>query len=288
MAEAARQEAARVLVALDGSEAAATALPVARSVAAQLSAEMGVLHATYMTANVGELRHRLGLESGELQDVPIITCEGEPVPCIVDHTREPGVLLVVLTTHGMAIEPGRHLGRVAEAVVKRSTRPILLVRPEAAAVHRVGPGPIKRLLLPLDGSPATAAALEPAFALAARLGASADVLYVASPKQVGERERGSMSAPRYVDQPQHEWPQWASELVDRLCASCGAEIPVRVYLRQGDIGSEIALFAAEQRYDAVVLVLRSRLEPGRARVLRAVLDNTSCPILLVGAPLARP
>lgn len=288
MAEAARQKATRVLVALDGSEAAATALPVARSVAAQLSAEMGVLHATYMTADAGELRHRLGLESGELQGVPITACEGEPAPCIVDHSREPGVLLVVLTTHGMAIEPGRRLGRVAEAVVKRSTRPILLVRPEAATVQRTEPGPIRRVLLPLDGSPATAAALEPAFALISRLGASAEVLHVASRQQVGERERGSMSAPRYVDQPQHEWSQWASELVDRLSVSWGADIPVRVYLRQGDIGSEIALFAAEQRYDAVVLVLRSRLEPGRARVLRAVLDNTSCPILLVGAPPARP
>ncbi len=288
MAEAERQAAARVLVALDESEAAATALPVARSVAAQLGAEIEVLHATYVTADTGELRRRLGLESGELRDVPLIMCEGDAAPCILEHASAPGVLLMALATHGRAIEPGRRLGRVAEAVVKRSMRPILLIRPEASAVHHAEPGPMKRLLLPLDGSPATAAALEPAFALISRLGASADVLHVASAKQAGERERGSMSAPRYVDQPQHEWPHWASELMDRLSVSGGAEIPVRVFLRQGDIGSEIALFAAEQRYDAVVLVLRSRLEPGRARVLRAVLDNTSCPILLVGAPLDRP
>ena len=60
------------------------------------------------------------------------------------------------------------------------------------------------------------------------------------------------------------------------------EVPVRVFLRRGSIGDEINRFAAERGYDAVVLVRRSRLEPGRAPVLRAVLDRAPCPVLLVG------
>jgi hypothetical protein len=55
-------------------------------------------------------------------------------------------------------------------------------------------------------------------------------------------------------------------------------------LSRGPIGPEIARFALEHQYEAIILVRRSHLEPGRARVLRAVLDLTSCPILLVGAP----
>jgi hypothetical protein len=52
----------------------------------------------------------------------------------------------------------------------------------------------------------------------------------------------------------------------------------------GDIGTAITAFAAEHTVDAIALVRRSRLEPGHAAVLRAVLLATPCPILLVSGP----
>ena len=272
----------RVMVALDGSSAAATALPVALAVAEQLSARVQVLHVASARIAAPVLRRQLHVDSDELKGLEISLQIGDPVSGILDATGEPGVEVVVLTTHGRVIEAGRELGRVARAVIAHTRQPILLVRPEALRPA----GPLRRLLLPLDGTPKTATALKPAADLACRLAASIDVLYVASPGQAPPGEPGSMGAPRYVDQAHHEWPNWAKEIVERLCACAGlaAEVPVRVYLAQGDIGSEIARFAAEHEDDAVILVRRSHLEPGRARVLRAVLDRTSCPVLLVGAP----
>lgn len=280
-----------VLLALDGSPAAATALPAARAVAAQLGARVQVLHIVAAPVPDAELRQRLGLDGMDLAGIEVRQQVAGPAAGILAAAAEPDVALVVLTTHGRTIEPGRHLGHVAEAVIAGTTRPILLVRPEAvrhdAQYGRSEQRPFTRLLVPLDGTPTTAAALRPATELAGRLRASLDLLYVAAPSRGVPPEPGSIGAPCYVDQPQHEWPQWSDEVIARLgeyCAACPPDVPVRMYLaHDGDVGAIIARFATEHNDDAIVLVRRSHLEPGRAVVLRAVLDQTPCPILLVGA-----
>jgi nucleotide-binding universal stress UspA family protein len=273
-----------VLVALDGSPAAATAMPLARVVARQLAASIEVLHLTATQPPDAALWQRLHLGLEDLEAVQVRSRAGEPAAGILEAAADPRVALLVLTTHGQLIEPGRQLGRVAEAVIAATERPILLVRPEAATMV---PGELRRLLFPVDGTPTTAAALRPATELACRLGASIDLLYVAGLDLPRPDEPGSIGAPRYVDQPQHEWPNWAREVIDRLCAclaNCPADVPVRMALAQGEIGAEIARFAAEHASDAIVLVRRSQLEPGRGNVLRAVFDRTPCPVLLVSGP----
>jgi nucleotide-binding universal stress UspA family protein len=273
-----------VLVALDGSPAAATAMPLARLVARQLGAEIEVLHVTSEPPTDVALWKRLHLGLEDLDRVQVHECAGTPADCILEAAADPGVVLLVLATHGRLVEPGRHLGRVAEAVVAATERPILLVRPEVATA---APTPLQRLLFPVDGTPTTAAALKPATEFACRLGGSIDLLYVAGPEPARLEEPGSIGAPRYVDQPQHEWPHWAREVSDRLLAvlaNCPAEVPVRMALAQGEIGDEIARFADANQNDLIVLVRRSQLEPGRGNVLRAVFDRTPCPVLLVSGP----
>ena len=271
-----------VIVALDGSPAAATALPLALAVAEQLGTRVQVLHASAVHIPEVELRAQLGLDSDELASIEVMLDIGDrPAGSILHATDDQGIQVVVMTTHGRTIEPGRQLGRVATEVIARTTEPVILVRPEAPSSR----GPLKRLLLPLDGTPTTTYALTPATDLACELGASVDILYVATQPSAAT-EPGSMGVPQYIDQAHHEWPSWATEVVDRLyaCARMAPEIPVRVFLGQGDVGSEISRFAQEYKHDAIILVRRSHLEPDRARILRAVLDSTSCPILLVGSP----
>jgi nucleotide-binding universal stress UspA family protein len=269
-----------VVLALDGSPAAATAVRPARALAQQLGLPLRVLHASPQPLPDHELRERLALDPKEFDRVDIELAVGEPAECILRATADPAVQVVVLTTHGRIIEPGRRLGSVATKVIADTTDPVMLIRPEAPAPRT----PLKRLLLPVDGAPKTAYALRPATDLACSLGASVDVLYVAAPGSRRE-ELGKIEVPRYVDQPHHEWPNWAQEIAEQLCACAkvAPEVPIRVFLGQGPIGPEIARFALEHEHDAIILVRRSHFEPGRARVLRAVLDMTSCPILLVGA-----
>lgn len=274
-----------VLVAVDGSPAAATALPLARAVAAQLGARTGLLHVTRDPFPPGDREERLFLDqdqpSGE--DLRVIL-NADPAAAILRAAEAPEVALVVLTTHGRTVEPGRDLGRVATAVVAGTSRPVLLVRPEAAQDgHR--PEGLRLLLVPVDGTLTTARALHPATALAGRLAASIDLLYVAAPDAADAREPGSIGVPRYIDQPQHEWPHWASEAIDLIAQAsrCPEHVPVRMYLALGDPAAEITRFAREHDEDAIVLVRQSRLEPGRAAVLREVLDAAPCAVLIVGA-----
>lgn len=59
---------------------------------------------------------------------------------------------------------------------------------------------------------------------------------------------------------------------------------MRTFLACGDdVGEVITRFAATHGHDAIVLARRGHLELGRVSVLRAVLDHTPCPILLVGS-----
>jgi nucleotide-binding universal stress UspA family protein len=275
-----------VLLALDGSPAAATALPLARAVAGQLGATVEILHVAGEQRPDPDLWQRLHVELRPGEVVQTRSHTGEPASAILQAARAPGVDVVVLTTHGRVVEPGRSLGRVAQAVIAHTTAPVLLVRPEAVESAASPRAALRRLLLPLDGTPATSTALRPAIELACRLGASVDLLYVASADEVSANEPGSIGAPRYVDQPQHEWPAWADRVISHLSACLGGRpegLSMQVFLVAGHIADEIARFAAEHQSDAIVLVRRSHLEVGRARVLRAVLDRTPCPVLLVGA-----
>ena len=71
----------------------------------------------------------------------------------------------------------------------------------------------------------------------------------------------------------------------RACVDRWPNLPLRTFLAKGDVGREIAGFAAEHADDAIVLVIRRRREPERTPILRAVLDRTPSPVLLVrGTP----
>jgi nucleotide-binding universal stress UspA family protein len=182
-------------------------------------------------------------------------------------------------------ETDRALGSVAMEVATNTSCPILCLRPEVGAEPTLLAHPLRRLLVPVDGSRATAAALQPAIPLARAMGASLDMLYIATAGQGPPRSGAAIPTTRYVDQPQHEWQPWAQEMRQRLlveCAGCSPSADIGVFLRQGDPGREIVRFARDGSYDAIVLVRRSRLEPGRAVILRTVIRDATCPLLVVG------
>jgi nucleotide-binding universal stress UspA family protein len=271
-----------VLVAWDGSTAAATAIPLAKLVARQLQARPEILYVARDGADIEAQGSQRAEQAGRL-GMDLRFRVGDAASEIIRATEEAGVILVALTTHGREFEGGYRLGSVTERVVAGTKRPVLIVRPESPTTREAAG--LKRLLVPIDGTPKTALALHAVTELASALGAAIDLLYVAAPDQKPPEEPGSLTAPRYLDQPQHEWPQWAAEVIDRLatlCAGCPESVPVRIFLAEGDIGDEIARFARENQTDAIVLVRRSRFQPGRAKVIRSVLGQTSCSVIIVG------
>lgn len=290
-----------VLIALDGSLAAASAIPAAQRLAQQLDMP---LHVLYVASNIAKPGRAIELDlEPSLLALPGVELEvrvGDPAAEILRAIEAPDTYLTVLTTHGRVIEHGRHLGHVAEQVITQTMRPILLIRPESAATASTAIE-ARRFLLPLDGKAATARALGRVADIVQRLGGSFDVLFVADPKQLAPDaaartgEPGSLAIPRYVDQLQHEWPAWMREALDHLSA-CSARYPLGVSARvhvagvagvaDETIAGVILQFVAQHQQDVIVLVRRSQLESGRAVILRALLDQTPCPVLLSGAPTA--
>lgn len=88
-----------------------------------------------------------------------------------------GVDLIVMTTHGRGGVSRVWLGSVADALVRQTRVPLLLVRPS----RDPGRGPFRQIVVPLDGSPRAEAVLPVALALAARPVARLTLLRVVPP-----------------------------------------------------------------------------------------------------------
>jgi nucleotide-binding universal stress UspA family protein len=90
--------------------------------------------------------------------------------------------LIVMSTHGRGGLTRMWLGSVADAVVRQSSTPVLLIRPPEGEEPflEVEKPKIRRILIPLEGSALSEAAIEPALELGALFGASFTLLRVIS------------------------------------------------------------------------------------------------------------
>jgi len=142
--------------------------------------------------------------------------------------------------------------------------------------------------LPLDGTPTTAGSIAPVGELASSARAAIDIVYVGA---VGHRsippeeaEPGSMHAPRYVDQPQHEWSAFSEEFLERFLgaiAHCPPDVPTRMFLGAGHPSAEILRYANELGSDLIVLVWHGDLADHHGEVFGLVLKDAPCPVLVL-------
>jgi nucleotide-binding universal stress UspA family protein len=102
------------------------------------------------------------------------TEQGTPSRAIIDAARSGGFDLVVLGTHGRTGLAHAFIGSVAERVIRHGTVPVLTLTPEAA---RRAPR-MRRILVPVDYSDCSGAALKHAREVASTLGAELDVVHV--------------------------------------------------------------------------------------------------------------
>jgi hypothetical protein len=90
-----------------------------------------------------------------------------------------------------------------------------------------------------------------------------------------------MAPPQYLDQPQHEWPAFSTEFIQRFLgaiAHCPACVPIRFFLGAGRAAAEILRFAASFDSDLIALVWHGA-EPGL--VFRDVVRGTRRPVLVL-------
>lgn len=266
-----------VLVPLDGSTHAMAALPVARALAKQHDASLRVLHVGATQLPLQSLVTTLGLTPDDVQGIVLEQTTGDPAERIVQAARDWQSELIVMCTRTHLGHPRGRLGDVAEHVLLHAPCPVVLVRPERGRV----PWDLRRIVVPHDGTPGTAAALHSAIELAERSQADLDMLHV--PTLDLPDAPDTVTAPLYVDQPQHEWPMWAREFVERTQGLCGHTFSnrPRIFLRRGTPESEILRFTSEREGDLLVLAWHGHLGPNRAKVLKRAFEEAPCPILVL-------
>lgn len=177
-----------ILLPLDGSSFAEEAVPLAAVVARAFGADLHLAHVIRPMPGTGgdegvesdlewrrEVREAasgaLSELAGQLRregvSVDAEVREGQVVTELLAAVEERAVDLVVMTTHGAGGFRRWWLGSVADALLRRSRVPLLLVRPWDDTRDRPSDEPrFRTILVPVDGSPASEAALESAVALA--------------------------------------------------------------------------------------------------------------------------
>lgn len=266
-----------IVVPLDGSLRALAALPIASRLAELEGATVHLVHVTRDVSPPAEILERMGVADTELRGLVLHTNVGEPAPKIASVAREVGAIFIVLCTHTAGAADERIVGGTALGVLERAPCPVVLVRPDRGLVR----WHLRRILLPHDGTPATTAAIGPAADLAHRSHAALDVLHVARDRARPPAERGTMTAPRYVDQPQHEWPAWIEEFVSRLETVHPLEsLEVSMALGEGTPSTETLRVAAERDSDLIVLAWRGEWEGAHAATVKAVLRGAPCPVMV--------
>jgi nucleotide-binding universal stress UspA family protein len=213
-------------------------------------------------------------DSAELEGLEVIVVDGDPVESLTRIVRGATVDAVAFGLRCSCSQGETSgLGHVAEALLDGHVAPVLLVRPGMRGVSG-----LKRIYVPLEGSPSTSAAMRAADdALCAR-GREIVMLHVVT----GDlpTETGSLPAPRILDQEHYEWTAWQDEFTMRF-SQCPRGGRHRVAVRVGDPASVIVEEAGKHDAELIVLSWSGSFASGHGAVIKELLDTAPCPLLLV-------
>jgi nucleotide-binding universal stress UspA family protein len=265
-----------ILVPLDGSAEATEALPVAQSLATLTDATVHIIHVLPHAVPIEEIRQKLHLEASHVSGAVLDQRTGSPAPVITDEAQRWHSNLIVMCSHSGADIPPGGFSQVAEQILLHTPCPIIFV-PRGRGQR---PWSLRRLLAPHDGSPTSAIPIGPISDLCHHTRTELTILHVSTAAAGPAEDRGVLTAPRYMDQPQHEWPAWGTEFLDRVRAMAKppCELKLRTVLCTEEIGRAIVRFAAEQDIDLIVLAWRKHLEQERALTMRMVVEHAPCPV----------
>jgi nucleotide-binding universal stress UspA family protein len=228
-----------ILVPLDGSSFAEHALPFAMSLARRASAGLHLVQVhvpvlaieslnllddalngtllererVYLDDITARVRQRLNVQ------VHSTLPSGPVADELIEAARQNAADLIVMTTHGRGALSRFWLGSVADELVRRGPAPVLLVRPPEGPADLAAEPTLRRILVPLDGSPLAERVLIPTVELAKAMSSEFLLLeaippvpvmgydlggYAAAGTDVAVIERLESAAHTYLDRVQ-EW-----------------------------------------------------------------------------------
>jgi nucleotide-binding universal stress UspA family protein len=245
----------KVLAAIDNSSAARSVLAVARTLADLLAVDVEAVH-------VREDGERNAQAAAAAAGVPFRSTAKPVIAALAEEGRAQDVLAVVLGARG--VRSGRRpAGHVALELALSLPKPLVVVPPEARL-----PDGFRRILVPLNGRRTSAVALSETLVFASKQAIELVVLHV--------HDEGTI--PLFSDQRQHELESWGREFLRRHCPH---PAHVRLEVRIGSPSESVLQVADETASDLIALGWSQDLSAGHAAVVRAVLERSSVPVLLV-------
>jgi hypothetical protein len=251
----------KTLAAVDSSENAPAVLQAARSLAALLATEIEAVHVAERTDGVPQA-------IAACAGVSLRTSRGDPTAGILDALDEDAAVMAVIGTGVERFAPAG-VGHVARNVITSARKPIVLVPPEAVGFDPTGP---VKVIVPLDGAPATARGLR----VVLRRLADRDTEIVAM--HVFNRT----SAPEYWDHFYYDFPAWHA----RFRRDNFQWPAARLEVGRGSVVAEILRLAEAEHAGLIGVGWSQVFGPGRAAVVTELLRSTKVPVLLVPADVA--
>jgi len=194
--------------------------------------------------------------------VQIRVLEGSVVDALLAAANAPDVAVVVMGARGTPA--GRQpAGRIAIELARALGKPLVLVPPGCHC-----PVQVRRVLAAVDSATARQSGLLQ----------TVEGLVGVAPEMTVLHVRDDTSIPAFEDQPHHARQAWERAFRRRTGARHG-KVPLR--LRTGSAADLIIATAHESEADMIALAWGQNLSPGRSVVVRAVLERSTIPVLLV-------
>lgn len=302
----------RILVPLDGSTRAESALPVAVSIARAYGGTLTLLqvvetmadHGSYLQPIIEEEKAeaRVYLESlarsPELADIQIEiqVPVGAVAPAIITAAHSSRTDLVIMCSYGYTAFRRWTLGSVAEKIARHAPVPLLVLR-EGDIFSRLSPEKPVRALVPLDGSPFSEAVCEPvaylvaAFASATSQPAELHLLRVINLPLTSGRMRSQANIDaQTMEQAKQAALAYLNGLTERLGQLALAGLTVELTSSVGsdpDVAEAIVQQAegvGKGTYDLIAMATHGRSGIGHftlGSVTERVLHTTRLPLLVV-------
>ncbi|TVP47570.1 MAG: universal stress protein [Gemmatimonadales bacterium] len=295
----------RLLVPLDGSALAETALPVALGLARRFGAELHLasvvsdLPPVPLAAGDGELITRWfdaeekraseylskvveGLSVGEAGGVETHVRSGPVARTLQAIADDLDVSMVVMTTHGRGAWQRAWLGSVADVMIRQVRRPVLLLR-ERDAGSLSATGSPKKVVVPLDGSAAAEVVLDALSAMVEPGITEVElVLVLQEPMPMATSYLPHAVAEGGLMEARKERAREYMETVRSRLADAGHRVESRI-IPAGDAGHGILQHLERSGADMVALSTRGR--GGAARLMLGsvadkVIRSSSVPVLV--------
>jgi nucleotide-binding universal stress UspA family protein len=296
----------RILVPLDGSHLAETALPAAALLANWFQSRVTLIHLVEQDApsEVHSERHLTGpaeaqdylrqvaqraFRPGGSIDIHVHTAEINNVArSLVEHAGELQADLIVMCAHGHGGLRGWLFGSIAQQVVNLGATPVLLIRPTADG--EAPPFGCRLILVPLDGDPVHEVGLPFAAELAQASGGALHLVMVVrdqgrlKPEEAASALLMPLASSALVDLSEKQAETYLNDHIGRLRA---AGLTASGEVARGDPAPYLS--AAVQRVGADLAVLATHGKAGLGALLSGSVaprlsGQSHAPLLLV--PLA--